>query len=146
MTTLILLGVLLLLRVWYAFGEGTTEGFTWLWINQLEKKPALYHKWRELGENMGRRLEFLLLFVLLFGWIGIIYCLFIEIIALCIYELRLRKMVYGTIYVDKGYYEIEIVGKLIRIRQPRGNFFIFLAGFLIMILTSLFAKIEYKDN
>ncbi len=130
---------LLLLRIIYAYGEATTEGLTWKWINPLLKKPAKYHFWREIVENMGRRLELALLYFLFFKWTGLLYFLLIEIAAMSIYELRIRQVIYGTwLYEKQDFYYIKIAGKTISFKYPSTKVIVFLAVFPIILIPFIY--------
>jgi hypothetical protein len=139
---MILLIILLFLRILYGFGEGTTEGFTWRWVNQNEKEPKRYHFWREIVENMGRRLELALLFYIVFSWIGLVYWMLIEVIALVVYELRLRQIIYDDWrYEKQSKYEIDIGKIKIKLPYPNSGMMIFIAGICILVLIGIICQI-----
>ena len=132
--------ILFLLRLLYGLGEGTTEGFTWRWVNQTEKDPPTYHFWREIVENMGRRLELLILYVIVFSWIGAAYFLVIEIAGLSIYELRIRYIIYDDWrYHKTGTYDLKILGHEFHLGYPKSTTMVLILAISCFALFPLYS-------
>jgi len=100
-------------RKLYYFGEGATEGYTWLISRSHTKEfSRTYHFWRECVENMGARLICLAICVMRAGWMGLAMFFAGEATGIVIYELKYRDVKLGSWRAYKaGSYELGLNGK-----------------------------------